>query len=146
MRSQNESYRGFKMIEPLCLDRLHLIASKERPLLRAYTKFSDHLNQKIDELLSEKVDMRAMRDYINQLQNPYELNNLFCTFRLFMHPFIGFQAGLIKLHQQVHLEKDIDVGYAEQLASDIALRLIDSQFQKRKQWPWTTQRWNQTTP
>ena len=52
-----------------------------------------------------------------------------------MHPFIDFQAGLLKLHAQVTLKKEIDTAYAEQLASDLALRLIDSHFQRRKQWP-----------
>ena len=132
LRSSNESYRGFKLIEPLCLNQLHIVASKERPLIPPYMNFFNHL----EDLLSDKgVDLKATRDFISGLDNPYELNNIFCTFRLFMHPFIDFQAGLVKLNTQVNLDKNIDTSYAEQLASDLALRLIESHFQKRKQWP-----------
>ena len=52
-----------------------------------------------------------------------------------MHPFIDFEAGLIKLHTQVNLDKVIDREYAECLASDLAFRIIDNHFQKKKQWP-----------
>ena len=62
LRSSNESYRGFKLIEPLCLNQLHLIARKERPFIPPYTKFLDHLDQKVKDLLEDNgVDLRHER-------------------------------------------------------------------------------------
>ena len=109
--------------------------------------FQHHLSEKIKDLNSDKgVDITELAEFIDSQDNPFVVNNLFCSFRLFMHPFIDFEAGLIKRHKQVNLDKDIDHEYAECLASDLAFRIIDNHFQKKKQWPVDHSRMSDTHP
>ena len=98
----------------------------------ALPEFRGPLGNQDHGVEERQIDRHNPLAYFIKIQdNPFTLNNLYCSFRLFMHPFIDFKAGLKKLHTQVTL----DLEYAASLASDLAFKIIDSTIQKKKRWP-----------
>lgn len=58
------------------------------------------------------------------------------TFLLFYGPFRHWKhpAGFKKLYKRVHVSKEIDMEYANLLASDLAMKVLRVEFGKQKRW------------
>jgi hypothetical protein len=56
------------------------------------------------------------------------------SFRHWEHPFIDYKEGLKKLFDQVHKPKTISDSYVKALASDLAKKVIESEYNKQQKW------------
>lgn len=69
--------------------------------------------------------------------NLTELKILTCTygsFRHWGHPFIDYMEGLKALHKNVTNKLKPDIVYANQLASDLAYKILREKFEKDTKW------------
>jgi hypothetical protein len=56
------------------------------------------------------------------------------SYRHWGHLFINYKLGLEKLHEQVTKEKAVDSTYVKALASDLAKKVLESEFKKQRKW------------
>jgi Mononegavirales RNA dependent RNA polymerase len=56
------------------------------------------------------------------------------SFRHWGHPFIDYKLGLEKLHNQVYKDKTVDSSYVKALASNLAKKVLESEFKKQRKW------------
>ncbi len=76
-------------------------------------------------------------DFLNMCMTPTRQEEVLVyhgSFRHWGHPAIDYLEGLESLHQNVTAEKDIDEEYANALASDLALKVLQKKFKEEKKW------------
>ncbi|DAZ87956.1 TPA_asm: L protein [Psilorhabdovirus 1] len=131
----NASYDLIKMIEPICNNNIRKLAERDSDVSSS-TAFQEYLDCEI-RAMEEKYGEPARRWFLELLQidNIYDAIFVFGMFRHWGHPFIEYYEGLLKLHQNVTVEKEIDADYVNSLASDLARRIIKSHFRRCKEWP-----------
>ncbi|AHX81844.1 RNA polymerase [Sunguru virus] len=131
----NSSYNIFKMIEPVANNELVISAQTIRPLIKLDSEFEKYVEQEIQTLVDKgitflkdlQIKMRAMDDLEFNL-------SVYGSFRQWGHPYIDFTAGLEKLYQQVTMPKKINAALAKSLASDLALKVLETKFNERREW------------
>lgn len=127
-------YGVIKMLEPICLEKMHRLASADRILLPELPTFGAHLNREKQLLMATLPESRGFFDAIQGLRDLDSLLTGYGSFRLWGHPFINYFEGLKKLHENVQMHKDIDIDYANQLASDLAYKVLHNKFLQEKKW------------
>ncbi|AJR28531.1 polymerase [Joinjakaka virus] len=133
-RRGNSGYTGLKLIEPMCNLQLCKLAHKYRPLLNLSQDFERHVN---DSVLEEDDEFGTLSQMYHQIlaENEVEMVLIYYSiFRHWGHPHIEYIEGLRKLHEQVTMEKNIDDQYAQQLASDLAFKMLKGRFFEKKKW------------
>ncbi|APF32078.1 RNA dependent RNA polymerase [Caligus rogercresseyi rhabdovirus] len=129
----NDAYRQLKWIEPVCVTRLSMLAKEFKPLLQLPDDFERFVLDEINGM----PNGRGLRDFANLILQTDSIDLVlvfFSSFRHFGHPFLDYIAGLDKLHEQVTRVKVIDLAYADALGSDLAFKILRSQYKKTKTW------------
>ncbi|UOX72934.1 RNA-dependent RNA polymerase [Wufeng Myotis altarium vesiculovirus 1] len=127
-------YDVIKMVEPLCNERMCSIARTYRDLIPEFPKFREHIDNTIEALRGLTPLAVTLRDTIRDLTGVELILTVYGAFRHWGHPYIDYMEGLAKLHNQVTTPKEIDVNYAEALASDMAKLVLHKMFQSKKKW------------
>nr|WAK77063.1 MAG: polymerase [Rhabdoviridae sp.] len=129
----SEGYDVIKLLEPICNLRFCDLARSFRPLTPRFPAFALHVERTIQSVLHlHGADLFTQA--ILQLDRLDDLIVVYGSFRHWGHPYIEYETGLEKLYQQVTMKKDIDVSYAEALASDLAYLVLKKKFGETKQW------------
>ncbi|WGL21410.1 RNA-dependent RNA polymerase [Killamcar virus 1] len=129
----NEGYKGLKLVEPICNCRLCDLAWEFRPFIPTDTDFQDFIDNEIVQIDSPDNKLMLLRDLIKESSLDVVLF-MYGAFRHWGHPFIDYLDGLQKLYDNTHMEKNIDTGYANVLASDLAYLVLKNQFDQNKKW------------
>nr|QRW41849.1 MAG: RNA-dependent RNA polymerase [Merida virus] len=130
----SSAYSIIKLLEPVALEKMHVLASAARPLIPDFTQFGDHLKK---EKLSAIQKSPKASNFFRLIEQSVDINFLltaFGSFRLWGHPFIDYLEGLKKLHENTTMGKQIDKAYAEALASDLAYKVLHDEFLKSRRW------------
>nr|QYV43069.1 MAG: RNA-dependent RNA polymerase [Mononegavirales sp.] len=128
----NQSFTDLKLIEPICVLRMSQLASEARPLIPIPPNFPNFMLREIED--------RNPSPFFNLSQHILREENIdmilvyFGSFRHFGHPFLNYLEGLDQLYRQVTMRKDIDIGYSEILASDLAFKVLRTQYRQTKRW------------
>ncbi|AIY25911.1 RNA-dependent RNA polymerase [Lepeophtheirus salmonis rhabdovirus 9] len=130
----NEGFDYLKMIEPMCIRTMAMITRERKPLLQVPSTFEDFIRDKVDELTGTCSEMGSLWDLIAGEQKLMMVLVYFSSFRHFGHPVLDYFEGLNKLHEQVTAVKVIDEQYANQLASDLAFKVMKSQYKRGRVW------------
>nr|WGO62847.1 protein L [Hefer Valley virus] len=131
----NKAYKGIKLIESMCNLRIINIVSKSRPLIPKFPNFENHIYRSIDELQKERgLDLTKMADIILNEDSIDMTLVYYSSFRHWGHPWIDYLTGLKKLEEQVNKQCDVDVDYANRLASDLAYKVLRKTFLEKKVW------------
>ena len=131
----SDAYLTLKKLEPLCIRRLQQLARDGRPLIPEDDRFRKYLDNVIFEASG---DHAALYDkwvpLLNQTENPEVILVFFGSFRHWGHPFIDYLKGLEKLYNRVTAPKEISKEFANQLASDLAKKILTAKFKEKKRW------------
>ncbi|UYL94379.1 MAG: putative RNA-dependent RNA polymerase [Enontekio merhavirus] len=130
----NMSYAAIKKVEGLALERIHQLSSEMKPRLPTLSRFRMHLEKSCVEQEESLPGSLHFSNLILGQANIQVLLTIYGSFRLWGHPFIDYFAGLLEFHTIVHLEKDIDTEYARKLGSDLAFKVLHTQFQRHRRW------------
>ncbi|QDZ59981.1 large protein [Harbour porpoise rhabdovirus] len=130
----DQAYECLKMIEPMCNLRLADLAHAFRPLIPDFPHFRTHVEQTVRELELQFDEIREIFILIERITRVDDVLVVFSSFRHWGHPYIAYLEGLEKLHNQVTMKKNIDVKYANVLASDLAYMVLKKHFENHKSW------------
>ncbi|AMK09234.1 RNA-dependent RNA polymerase [Drosophila ananassae sigmavirus] len=133
-REGSDGYKGLKLIEPICNLRLTELARKYRDKIPRFPKFKVHVTNKVRALGTRFHPISTMSRLIMKEDSVELVLTIYGSFRHWGHPMIDYKAGLEALYSQVNAKKIIDRIYAEQLASDLALRVLKYKFHQTKTW------------
>ena len=135
MNNGNTGYNGVKLLEPMCVLRLSQIARTYRPKVPLFNSFPDHIKKSINENIESSNYLKQWENLLQKINSPDEVIAMYGSFRHWGHPYIDYLTGLEMLNAQTNIEKNIDIKYANALASDLAKMVIHKQFREKKVWP-----------
>nr|APG78763.1 RNA-dependent RNA polymerase [Hubei dimarhabdovirus virus 4] len=130
----NLVYDTIKMLEPRCNLELCKRAHVYRPRIPDFPEFRRFVEMETDNLEREYPGSKAFLDQVGVFRNVEGVLVAYGSFRQWGHPAIDYFEGLESLHDNVTKEKDIDTGYAEALASDLAFLVLRKKFVEEKRW------------
>lgn len=130
----SDAYIALKMIEPICNLRLTELARQFRDKIPEFPKFKNHINRTIKDLPHFLMKIDLIKSLIMEENSVEMVLTIYGSFRHWGHPFIDYIAGLQALHEQVTMEKEIDVEYANKLASDLAFKVLKKKYHETKTW------------
>ncbi|AEH58025.1 protein L [Berrimah virus] len=131
----NKSYKGIKLLESICNLRLIKIVRKSRPRIPEFPNFENHIYSSINELRLERgIDLSRFSNVILKEESVDMVLAFYSSFRHFGHPWIDYLVGLDKLESQVNKDCQVDISYANLLASDLAFKILRKNFLEKKCW------------
>nr|QRZ60246.1 polymerase [Bovine ephemeral fever virus] len=131
----NKSYKGLKLLESICNLRLIKIVRKSRPRIPEFPNFENHIYSSLNDLRVERgIDLSKFSNIILREESIDMVLAFYSSFRHFGHPWIDYLTGLEKLESQVNKDCQVDVQYANLLASDLAFKILRKNFLERKCW------------
>ncbi|APG78847.1 RNA-dependent RNA polymerase [Xingshan nematode virus 4] len=134
-KADNYGFDFIKLLEGLCSFRFMELSRNYRPLIPPDTRFRDHLQKNIEEFESKwNLDCSSFTSIILSESNPLYLCNFYSVFRHWGHPFIDYLEGLETLYQEVNREIIVDTDYSDKLASDLAFKILSTEFHRQKKW------------
>nr|UQS95365.1 MAG: RNA-dependent RNA polymerase [Lantra virus] len=128
------SYKAIKMVEPICSLRMSQLARMHRPLIPEFKHFKEHIEKTTTDLVKDFPLFKDLHDIIMKQNNVSVLLTMYGGFRHWGHPYINYLDGLEALYQNVTMIKTIDRRYAEQLASDLAYKILCIKFRQKRKW------------
>nr|WAK76831.1 MAG: RNA-dependent RNA polymerase [Yongjia Tick Virus 2] len=128
-----DAYDTIKLLEPVCNLRYCELARESRPLIPEFPAFRHHVEASIHATPYSAGKATFFR-ILMTVCSLRMITVFYGSFRHWGHPFIDYLEGLIKLHQQVTMPKEIDTGYAQALASDLAYLVLRKKFAEKKKW------------
>lgn len=133
-RYGNSSYNLLKLLEPLCNSRLIDLAHSDKlPLINS---FKVYIDDELDKIKTDTgMEINKITDIIAKSSNVHFIVNIFGCFRHWGHPYIEWEEGLSKLHEQVQSEKQVESDFVDRLASRLAKKLLNHYFNKNRIWP-----------
>lgn len=133
-RHGNMAYECIKTLESYAVNELDKLASHLTPLIPRFESYQYYLDLKEEELGQKYVEFHNFVKIIKSSQDVQSLLTAYGSFRHWGHPFIDYIEGLKALHENVTLPKEIDVEYAEALASDLARKILSQKFLTESKW------------
>ena len=133
-RHGTRMYAGIKLLESMCTLRFAELAAEARPLLDLTAEYRDHILTSIEDLECGKEEVGAVFRIVQNLSNAESVKGVYGCYRHWGHPYINYKKGLKKLHEQTTLKKNVDSEYINLLASDLAKKVLVSQFRKAGKW------------
>lgn len=131
----NRVFPAVKIIEAVCNHRIIQLAQSHRKLVLISTDFGDFIKSAIKDLAKEEgIEAGEFFDHILNETDVEAVLLYYGSFRHWGHPFIDYQAGLEKLYRRVTEIKNIDIDYANSLASDLAYKVLYTEFGRQKKW------------
>ncbi|AXZ78339.1 putative RNA-dependent RNA polymerase [Dillard's Draw virus] len=131
----NEVYDSIKLIEALCSERMIQLGQEKRPAIRIPSDFSDFLQTTTDELESAgRTFPKWIRERLKETDDVELVIEIYGMFRIWGHPYIDLLKGLDQLHHNVTLKKNIDEEFANQLASDLAYKVLENRYKIENKW------------
>jgi len=132
----NNGFRILKMLEAHCSLQWTLLGHKKRPEIPLSPAFADHLKRarKLLQTYAEELRIEAFFECVLTETDPMMVGVYYGSFRHWGHPFIDYKEGLKKLHDQVHAPKTITPWYVKAFASDLARKVLESEFRKQRKW------------
>lgn len=130
----SEAFDYIKFVEPICNLRFTQLARKHRPLIPEIGEFKKHVEGGVSDSLKDTRYLMDIYKIIMEEDSEDMVLTYYGIFRHWGHPFIEYLTGLEKLYLQVSMKKEIDLSYAEDLASDLAFMVLQSQFKEHKTW------------
>lgn len=129
------AYEVYGLIEPISSLLLSRKASTHRPSIKEFLHFAKHVTTRIQELSQENLPSREFLKYLISLDNKDLLLSVYGSFRHWGHPFVEYLDCLKALHDNVtSTELPINEASAELLASDLAFKILDKEFQDKRTW------------
>ncbi|WPV62771.1 MAG: RNA-dependent RNA polymerase [Wufeng shrew rhabdovirus 1] len=133
--TDNWGYDVIKLLEGSCNLRFMELANLYRPLIPLDSAFSNHIRTSISSFEADhRVDCQDFFTKIFTETDPEMIAIYYGSFRHWGHPFIDYLEGLQLLYDQVTRESEVDEGYANKLASDLAFKVLSFEFHKQKRW------------
>ncbi|QQP18749.1 RNA-dependent RNA polymerase [Soybean thrips rhabdo-like virus 1] len=131
-RHGNVAYDSIKMLETLC-NRRWIELSEDTE----YTDLTKELNIHVEAAISEDVTGFCDKadSILKSIDNPDDISVIFGSFRIWGHPQIEIESGLLALKELVRKDVEVDEEYANLLASDLARICITSHYEKHGVWP-----------
>ncbi len=135
-KTGNDGFDAIALLEPLCINHLNKLANKTRPKILNPNTFEKYLNDKISSSGKEEcIFLTFVNNMIGDIDNVNDMTILYGSFRLWGHPFIQYEEGLLKVKEQVRMEKPlIDPNYAKLLANDLMKVVMIKNWRKTKSW------------
>lgn len=131
----NNAFPAIKILEAVCNHRIIQLAQKFRDKIIISQDFKDFIDSAIEDLRKvEGIDAREFFGHVLQETDIETVLLYYGGFRHWGHPFIDYQAGLAKLYKRVTEIKNIDTAYANSLASDLAYKVLFTEFGRQKKW------------
>ncbi|AHY85660.1 RNA-dependent RNA polymerase L [Almpiwar virus] len=130
---RNDSYKIFKMIEPVCNNTLTKNGSELIPEFPKFTTFDTYINQETNQLIQEFPASKEFLETVKYAET-MECIDIYGCYRLFGHPIIDYFKGLQDLYDLTHSEKVIDEEFVQNLASDLAYMVLEKKFREDKKW------------
>nr|QMP82217.1 RNA-dependent RNA polymerase [Lepidopteran rhabdo-related virus OKIAV3] len=128
-------YKVFTMLEPLCNLRLCQLARAYRIKIPEFQKFETHVRFEIGECQQRYPGSYTIINIILNLDSYQDVLAIFSSFRHWGHPFINYREGLKELFQRLVLKRNVDISYANILASNFAKKIIWKHFNQYGSWP-----------
>ncbi|APG78850.1 RNA-dependent RNA polymerase [Xinzhou dimarhabdovirus virus 1] len=133
--ADNYAYDILKMVEAQCSLRFMELSRELRPLIPLDNNFRHHVEEAVEEFEDYFGKCASpLFELISSSTNPYEVALFYGSYRHWGHPFLDYFEGLNKLYEQVQMVRPIDVNYANILASDLAYKVLSTEFSKKKTW------------
>ncbi|QNM37830.1 RNA dependent RNA polymerase [Thrips tabaci associated dimarhabdovirus 1] len=133
-RHGNYVYDIIKMLEPTCNLELCKRARVYRNKMPDFPDFRTFVYTETDALEREYPGARSFLRQVCGFQNVEGVLVAYGSFRQWGHPSIDYFEGLISLHDNVTKSKNIDTGFANALASDLAFLVLRKKFREEKRW------------
>lgn len=133
-RTGSKGYSCIKMTEPICNWKLCEMVRRYRPLIPKFPNFGKHVEEAIAELSVLSHDMQAFFHHIWAGQSFAIVLAFYGSFRHWGHPFVDALVGIQKLHERVTATVEVDKEYANCLASDLALKVLEQKFRETSKW------------
>ncbi|AEJ07650.1 putative RNA-dependent RNA polymerase [Oak-Vale virus] len=131
----NNSYDSIKLLEALCSERMISLGQSHRPDIIIPEDFSVFLRDSVQEMEANGFKFpKEIRQLLSGVSDVEMVIEIYGMFRLWGHPYIDLLDGLCQLHKNVTMEKDIDLGFAEQLASDLAYKVLENRYKIENRW------------
>lgn len=132
----NDAYEYIALLEPFCINRIQNLADQTRPKIIVPNNFRIHLDNKINEASTHfKTYLKKLDDLLDNIDNPNDLTIIYGSFRLWGHPYIQYPEGLLKVKEQVRMDKpQIDKNYSKLLASDLMKSMMLRHFKRHRTW------------
>ena len=110
------------------------MGAQHRPRLELTEDYRNHILKSIQELLVGSDILSETYLLIQSLDQVESVKGVYGCFRHWGHPYINYFEGLKKLYAQTHVAKNVHSRYMELLASDLAKKVLISQYKKTKTW------------
>ena len=130
-----KGYKGIKLLEPMCNDRMASLADSMKKLLPTFDALNKHTYKTISELTSPLKELTSdLWEVFKNQKDPKLLANVFGSFRHWGHPYITSLEGISDLFERVTSKREVDVDYVNQLASDFARKILRKEFVTQRRW------------
>nr|WAD86856.1 polymerase [Bimbo virus] len=131
----NQCYDAIKLIEAISNDNLIESAQKIRPEIDLKSEFHEFIEQQIDQFSKKGINFpKFVQTSLRSNDNLEFKLSVYGMFRMWGHPYIDFEEGLSKLHEQVTMVKEIDDDLSQALASDLAYKVLEKKFSECRKW------------
>ncbi|AJR28289.1 polymerase [Kwatta virus] len=131
----NDVYDSIKLLEPICSQRMIELGQKYRDKVPIPDDFKDFIDKTCVDM--ENVGYKfpkELREILAEITSIIHVVEIYGTFRLWGHPYITLLKGLEQLKEQTTMEKKIDPNLAKELASDLALKVLQQNYKKTNTW------------
>ncbi|AMK09228.1 RNA-dependent RNA polymerase [Drosophila affinis sigmavirus] len=128
------AYDLIKMVEPICNLQLSALARAFRPSIPEFPNFRRHIETSINKLCETIPQSKHLLQKLRGLNHVEDVLTVFGSFRHWGHPFINYKEGLNRLYTQVTMKKEINVEYANGLASEMSKTILMSKFKETSSW------------
>lgn len=130
----NAGYDVIALVEPIINHRFCQRAELERPELPRFPEFGMYIEGEVSKY-QRHYDCTSFLNFV--LHSRFELVDL-CTiygsFRHWGHPYVDVSSGVPELKERLQLQRIVDTGYANQLASDLAKKVLLMMWRKNRKW------------
>nr|WAD86862.1 polymerase [Kolongo virus] len=131
----NQCYDAIKLIEALANDDLIESAQEIRPEIDLKSDFHEFIQQQVEQFTRQGITFpKYIQSTLKANKNLEFKLSVYGMFRMWGHPYIDFEEGLSKLHEQVTMKKTIVDSLAQALASDLAYKVLEKKFAEFKKW------------
>ena len=140
-------YKGIKLLEPMCNDRMAALADRMKKLLPRFDALNKHIGRTLSELERPLGNLTGkLWSLVKDQTNPKLTANMFGSFRHWGHPYIKSLEGISHLYDRVTSKREINSEYVYKSASDFARKILRSVFLKQRRWSVDVEKMDESDP
>ncbi|QOE77937.1 L protein [Sclerotinia sclerotiorum rhabdovirus 1] len=129
-----EGYNSIKMIEAWCNRWFSDSSMDVKPLLPKFQSFGKYFDEEVKEKSKSSYETKVFFDFMNETNDLNTVLTYYGSFRHWGHPFIDYKTGLNNLRSRVQEKREVDLVYANLLASDLAKKVLNKIWMTKKYW------------